>query len=409
MLKNTLFLTIGTIITQLISVLISPILSRLYTPEDFGMLGRLTAFTSIFVAISTLKFDMAIVISRTAKEVKHLINWSEFLIITISLIAIPIYSVIYSSKDFLLLISVFFFIFLFGNSTLFINILTRYKKFIKISYARILNRISSALVQILYGFFSRNVFGLISGVFLGMIVFFIIICKGISVSFLKIFKFNKNSFNDALPTLKKHYRFPLYSAPQVLLNSFSQNIPILLMDLFFGTTMIGLYWFAIKIIKIPIFAISGSIRQTFYQRASKIKTDSELLNLFLKTTRILFLIGLPFIIIGFIISPSFFCFVFGNKWEDAGIYTRWLLPWMFFAFINPPASTLINILNLQSFNLLYDLVLVIFRLLAVYIGGTFFTSLDTIKLFSLVGVLFNIFFMVYIFVNLKTRIKENEN
>ncbi len=404
LLKNTLFLTMGTVITQLISVLISPVLSRLYTPEDFGVLGKLTAFTSIFIVISSFKFDMAIVISKSAKETKHLINWSEFLIITISLIAVPVYAVIYSSTDFFILVSVFLFIFFNGNSILIISILTRYKRFLKLSYAKVFNRISSGIVQIGLGFIFNNVFGLIIGIFVGFITFFIVLSKGVSRSFFRIFKFNKNSYQDALPFLKKHYRFPLYSTPQVLLNSFSQNLPILLMDSFFGTSMIGLYWFSIKIIKIPIFAVSGSIRQTFYQKASSIRSKSELLALFIKTTKLLFLIGLPFVIVGMLISPSFFLFAFGNEWKEAGMYARWLLPWMFFAFINPPAVTLVNILNLQSFNLIYDVILVIVRLSAIYIGGTFFSAIDTIKIFSSVGILFNIFFISYIYIHVKSKI-----
>lgn len=402
LLKNTLYLTMGTVLTQLISVVISPVLSRLYTPEDFGVLGKLTAFTSIFIVISSFKFDMAIVISKSAKETKHLINWSEFLIITISLIAVPIYAVIYSSTNVFILSSIFLFIFFNGNSILIISILTRYKKFIKLSYAKVSNRIASAIVQISFGFIINNVFGLIIGIFIGFITFFVVLSRGVSISF---FKFSKSSFKDALPVLKKHYRFPLYATPQVLLNSFSQNMPILIMDSFFGTTMIGLYWFAIKIIKIPIFAIAGSVRQTFYQKASKISSNSELLTLFIKTTKYLFLLGLPFVVIGFFISPSFFSYIFGNKWAEAGIYARWLLPWMFFAFINPPAVTLVNILNLQSFNLLYDIILVIIRLLAVYIGGTYFNAIDTIKIFSGVGVLFNIFFMGFIYFKLKSKIQ----
>ena len=408
LLKNTLFLTMGTIVAQIISVIISPVLSRLYTPEDFGILGKITAFTSVFVAVSTLKFDMAIVISKSASETRDLINWSEFFIITISLISVPIYAILYSSTDVFILLSIFLFVFFNGNSILIISILTRYKRFIKLTYAKVCNRISSAIVQISLGVLMQNVFGLIIGIFIGFIAFFAFISRGLKTPLYSYLNFSKKNFNSALPVLKKHHRFPLFSAPQVLFNSISQNVPILLMDSFFGTTMIGFYWFAIKIIKIPIFAISGSVRQTFYQKASKIESNSELLALLIKTTKFLFFIGLPILMIGFIISPSVFVIVFGKEWSVAGMYARWLLPWMFFAFINPPSVTLVNILNLQKFNLFYDIVLLVFRLLVIILGGYFFSALDTIKMFSVLGVLFNMFFMGYIYWNLKKEIISYE-
>lgn len=400
LLKNTLFLTVSTIMVQIISVAISPILTRLYTPEDFGILGKLTAFTSIFVVISTLKFDSAIILSTSPKETKHLINWSEFFIIIISIIAVPIYAVAYSSLNVYILLSVFLIIFLNGNVYLFTSIHSRYKNFKELAVAGVSNRLSSAIFQISFGFILNNFFGLIIGQLVGLFTFFAYLNKKVRSSIFRLFKFNILDYREAQPVLKKHYRFPLFTAPQEFLNSLSQNTPLLMMESFFGSSVVGFYWFSMRIISLPISAISGSIRQTFYQKAASLTSNKELLKLLLKTTKVLFLMGLPFIILGFIFSPVLFSFIFGEEWETAGIYTRWLLPWMFFALINPPSSALINIMHLQKFNLIYDIILFIFRLGAVYFGGKYLGALETIIIFSAIGVLFNMFFMGYVYFKL---------
>ena len=406
-LKNTLFLTLSTILVQLITVAISPILSRLYSPEDFGLLGKLTAYTSIFAVISTLKFDMAIMLSTSPKETKFLINCSEFLIIAISLIAIPIYAMLYSNGDPFILFIVFLLIFLNGNLSLFTNIHSRYKNFKGLALASVANRLSSAIYQITFGFFLNNVFSLIIGQLIGLLTYFSYLNKKSKYSILKVIRFDLKNFKDAKPVLKKHYRFPLYTAPQVFLNSLSQNIPLLLMDSFFGSSVIGFYWFSMRIISMPIGAVASSFRQTFYQKASLINSNQELLKLYIKSTKLLFLIGLPFVILGFIFSPFIFSLVFGDEWKEAGLYTRWLLPWLFFGLINPPSSVLINVLNLQKFNLMYDVTLFLFRFTSIFLGGTYLGALETIKIFSGVGVLFNIFYISFVYYYLKNQIRYN--
>ncbi len=405
LIKNTLFLTVATISAQLISVAVSPILSRLYSPEDFGVLGRLVAFTSIFVGISTLKYNMAVVLSKSSKETKHLINWSEFFIIISSILAVPIYAIIYPTSDIYILISVFLIIFLNSNLYLFSSIYTRYKKFKKLSYAKVINRLSSAVFQILFGFILKNFFGLIIGLIVGLITFFGYCSRKVSTfSFIKIFKFNKYAFKEAQPILKKHYRFPLFTTPQVLLNTLSQNTPILMMDFFFGNSVIGFYWFAYRILQIPIVAISNSVRQTFFQKSSRIDSNKDLLSFLIKSTGVLIILGFPFLVIGFFTLPSLFEFIFGSEWVVAGEYAKWLLPWIFLLFINAPSISLITVINLQKSVLIFDACLLVMRIIAVYIGGTYYNPIITIKMFSLVGVVFNIFIISFIFLKVKNRI-----
>lgn len=389
--RNTLLLTVATIFTQLITIGISPILTRIYSPEDYGVLGKITAFTTIFVAISTLKYDMAIVVSKSPKETKQLLCWSEFSILLTATIAVIIYSLIYSFSSWLILISVFLIVFLNGNFYLFTNLHTRYKNFKKLAIARIINRTTSGTFQILFGLIKSNVYGLIFGLVLGLLAFFTYLSRKISLSnFIKIFKFNSNSFKESLPVLKKHYRFPLYTTPQVLLNSLSQSAPLLMMDSFFGSSIIGFYWLAYRILKLPIDSISNSIRVTFYQKSSALKTDKELFMFLIRSTAILFLMGLPFLVLGFFVLPFVFEFAFGQEWALAGEIAKWLSPWMFLLFINTPAISMVPVIKLQKFNLIFDVILVLSRISVVYIGGTYFDALTTIKMFSLVGVLFNV-------------------
>ena len=405
--RNTLILTLATFLAQIIAIVFSPVLSRIFTPDNFGELGKIVAYCSIFVGIASLKYELAIVLSKSSFETKQLIKVSHALIFVFSVISIPIYAVIYNDSNIYILLSILVIIYFNSVYNLIINIYTRYKKFKSIAALKLINKAATVGTQIGLGVFGMGTFGLILGQIMGLFLTLIYSSIKSLKTFRKVIFFDRKSYDEAKPFIKKHYRFPAFTAPQNFLNSLSQNAPILLLDGFFGETVIGLYWFAYRIIQMPIVFVSNSIRQTFYQKASITNPGKDLTILFTKSTRTLFLIALPFITIGMLILPDLFGFVFGEEWKESGVYAKWLLPWVLFLFINPPAVMLIPILDLQKFNLLYDIFLLIARISAICIGGFFFTPLITIILFSLVSSIFNIFIIGFVYYKLKLLNEEN--
>lgn len=399
--RNTLILSLATLLAQLIGIVFSPVLSRLFTPNNFGELGKIVAFSSIFIGVSSLKYDLAIVLSKSAFETKQLIKISHALIVIISLISIPIYAVTYQVFDPYIQLSIIVIIYFNSVYNLIVNIYTRYKRFKSLAILKMINKATTVGTQIGLGVFGLGTFGLIIGQVFGLYLTLLYSSFKSLKTFKKVIFVGRGSYDQAKPVIKKYYRFPMFSAPQNFLNSLSQNAPILILGGFFGETMIGLYWFAYRIIQMPVLLISNSIRQTFYQKASVTNPGKDLTSLFVKSTRTLFLIGLPFIIIGMVTLPYLFELIFSAEWTESGVYGRWLLPWVLFLFINPPAVMLIPILNMQKFSLVYDICLLVARIIVVCTGGYFFTPVITIMLFSLVSSVFNIFIIGFIYNKLK--------
>jgi O-antigen/teichoic acid export membrane protein len=151
--------------------------------------------------------------------------------------------------------------------------------------------------------------------------------------------------------------------------------------------------------------MQNSVNQVFFNRASKVYNEhGNLYDLVLKTTKNLLKIS-AFIFTPLIISSFHLDLLFGEDWVDVGLYSRILLPWLFFAFLSNPITSLIIILNKQKTIVIYDIFLLIFRFLALFLGYYFYKSLViSLMLFSGVGMLFNI--LIFIFL-LKTA-KENK-
>ena len=84
--KSLLTLMSGTIIAQLIPIAISPVLTRLYTPEDFGGFALFISIASIITVISSARYDQAIVLPKKDEEAFNLLILSCIITCVISVI-----------------------------------------------------------------------------------------------------------------------------------------------------------------------------------------------------------------------------------------------------------------------------------------------------------------------------------
>ncbi len=190
---------------------------------------------------------------------------------------------------------------------------------------------------------------------------------------------------------KKYYDFPVYRAPQALINAVSQSLPVLMLAAFFGPAAAGFYVLCLRVLRIPGQLIATSVSQAFYPRIAEADHRGENLNrLIVKTTVVLALVGFVPLALVVAIGPWLFRIVFGPEWVVAGEYARWLAFWIFFAFINRPSMVSIPVLRLQGFLLIFEIMSVFLRLSALLVGFYFKSDVLAILLFSIAGVIFNL-------------------
>ena len=185
----------------------------------------------------------------------------------------------------------------------------------------------------------------------------------------------------------------MYRAPQVFLNVVSQSLPVLMLTSFFGPASAGFYSLGRRVLSMPTQLIGNSVGDVFYPRIAEAANNGEnLTRMIIKATLALAAVGIiPFgIVMAF--GPWLFEFVFGSDWVVAGEYARWIALWTLCAFINRPSVRAIPVLNLQDWFLVYEIISLAARVVALLLGFYLFKS-DTsaIMLFSLSGVVLNAF------------------
>ena len=301
--KNTLILISGTVIAQLLPIAISPILTRLYTPEQFGVLSLFTALSILFGNTVAGKYEQAILLPQKKNDAIHLLAVGT--VLTLGFAAITLVVVIlFAGKISVLLktpqIKPWLFVLplSFTGLSLF-NLLnyygTRKKDYKLIALSKINRATATSLIQIGLSFL-KTAFGLISGLitgyYAGLMTLFYKYAKNKEFKGVKIKKHK-------LIALARYYKkFPFFSAPATLINRLATDMPNYLIPPFFGINELGLYALAFKIMSVPSYFIGDSISQVYTQEISEeLRKTGSVHKTYFSTLKKLTALALPFFLL----------------------------------------------------------------------------------------------------------------
>ena len=412
--RNVLTLMTGTTIAQAIPIAISPILTRLYTPEDFGVFALFISITSILGSISAGRYELAIMLPKKDED-------------AINIFALGFIITSFISLSLLILVIIFndYFVKLLNNEEIklwlyfvpiavfftgiynILNYFNNRKKYYKdISNATILKSIITAIIQLSVGFLKGGVSGLISGQLISQMFANIRLFKNVFKDKILISKISKIKI---IALAKRYKNFPKFSMWSGLLNIASLQIPILILTVFFGATIVGFYALSHRLLSMPMSFIGSSIGQVFYQKSVEIKNNRHMLSeLTFNTYKKLFLIGiLPFSIIT-VFGDYLFAFVFGSSWITAGEYAQVLAIWILFVFITSPLTNLFSTLEKQKEGLYFNIAIFLSRIIVLLIGGLILqNAYYTILIYGIVGAIFWMFWGFYLLSIVGVKLKES--
>jgi lipopolysaccharide exporter len=176
-----------------------------------------------------------------------------------------------------------------------------------------------------------------------------------------------------------------------MLNSLSQSIPTFILSGFFGTSLVGLYGMALRVLVYPSTFLTASMRQVLLQEAAETQARGESnLPRFRKATLWLAVLVLLPTIAVMAVGPWLFSAVLGEEWREAGVYARWLVLWIAFGVVNVPASATLQVLKRQKLLLALEVVLLVGRVVALVIPGALGRAHVAIAAYAGVGVAVNL-------------------
>jgi O-antigen/teichoic acid export membrane protein len=385
-----------------IAIAFSPVITRLYGPEAFGLLGVFLSLAAILAPLSALTYPVAIVLPKNDSEAKGIARLSAHIAVAMALLVAIL--ILMAGDHILALIdaqAISRFALLLPLAMLsdaFMQIakqwLIRKKQFKITARAEALQSFiinsSKAGVGLFYPLASVLIVlsTLGNAIHAGLLALGIKRSRPAMNTNLQEVKHHASLYKLA----KKHYDFPLYRAPQIFINAISQNLPVLMLSALFGPASAGFYAICRRVLNMPSRLIGSAVGSVFYPKITEASHRNEnLTNPIIKATLGLAAVGFfPFAVVA-AFGPWMFGFVFGSEWAVAGEYARWLALWLFFGFINRPSVASIPVLGLQGVFLIYEIVSVLLRAGTLIVGFYLFKNdVLAIILFSLAGVILNI-------------------
>lgn len=371
--RNFLTMLSGNTMSQVIPFVVAPILSRIFSPEEFAVLANFMAIVSVIGIISTGRLELAVPIPVEQKKAQDIVftGFVITLLLGILSILIPLFAYqigeMYNDSQlpkYLWIVPLA--VISFGLLGLTSNWNLRHERFHLLSLGKIIQSVVNNGLAALLGYIGWGIDGLIISWLLSQYVNILILLIGVN----RKVNYKDYGILTLKTTLKEYKDFPLINSLHAFSDIFiTQFLLYWIISTYFGFLELGLFAMMNKYVKAPIVLISSSVSQLFYVEAGKaINKGESLVPIIKKTIRTSVLFAIPFTIILLLAGPIIFKLYLGEKWEIAGVYAQCLAPMLFLYFILSPISGLPILLNKQKKAFVFTLFGYSLTVIALFVG-----------------------------------------
>lgn len=369
--KNVLTLVTGTAVAQAIPLGLSPVLTRLYTPEDFGIFAIYMSIVAVGTVVVSLKYDLAIILPSDEKDAANItclalitaVIISGILLILIFLFSDSLTSILVSETKQEKVIAkwlyfVPFSVLLMGGFNAISFWFNRNSNYKVMAKSKVVNSGSMTGAQLLLGGLKKISIGLIGGFILGRLFAVLYLILGLRKggnSFWRLYDKHK-----MMDMIKRYKRFPMFTLLGEFINVVSNQLPVFLLGRFFSAGILGNYSLMERVLNAPISLLGRSVLDVFKQKASEdYATIGNCKEIFLKTFKTLALLAIIPCLVIFFFGPFLFKLIFGESWTIAGEFAKILSILFFFKFIASPLSYMFNIAEKQHVDLIWQMGLLV--------------------------------------------------
>jgi len=407
LLRNILTVVSGTAGAQALTLAFMPVITRIYGPEAYGVLGTFLSVTLMLIPIAALTYPIAIVLPKRDGDARGLVRLSLLIAL---LMALMVALLLFLSGEalttrlqmqiiqpYLMLVPLV----MFSGAALEISQqwLFRTQRFHITASVAVGHSLLFNSIRTLAGLVQPTALVLVCSTALQHALHAAML--GLAMLRAKPHVDNHNQVDQntkavesvavqpgLLALAQRHRDFPLFRAPVMLINAVSQHLPTLILAVYFGPAAAGFFALCRQAMSMPTNLIGKSVADVYYPRISRAIHDGEpVAAMLIKATAALALVGLvPFsLVVAF--GPWLFALVFGEQWQVAGEFARWLALAEYLVFVSRPCVVAVPALSLQGRFLIFEVFSTSLRVLALFGGAVLIgDALATVQAFSAAGV-----------------------
>ena len=414
-LRSLAILTSGSFLAQVIIVICSPIMTRLYSTEQIGEYTLVLTAVGLFGSVICARYDMAIVAEEDEKKVISLAALSLLISIVLSIIVSIGYSIYYLYKGYTVrqilfcCFCILILLVLVGLGNILISYNNRCKEYKLMTSVNLIRAVAKQGIMIIGGLTWPTAWILIISE-IGGTIFGV---KRQSESLMKKtdhFKdFKKVTWNNLIEVGVKHKKQALFSTPALFANNFSySSINLFIVDIF-GKSTLGLYSVSYRLLGLPLTLISTNVSRLYFEEAARqFEKEGHYDKILIRTTLIMIAISIPMTAVLMLMAPQFCSVFFGKEYYTAGIYLRYLAPMFGVRFIVSPISVGMIISQKQQYELIFQIGFVIMSLISYVATRLFDWSIDYYLV--LISCLYSLVYIVFYIALIKiSKEKEIQN
>ena len=401
---------------QAINLALIPVIMRIYGPEAFGVVGTFQSLTIILIPWCALTYPMSIVLPQSERDARGLIRLSLLMAALIcGLTALLLYGWGEQAShalgvDLLIPYLMWLPVVMFSSA-----VLETTQQWLYRNQRFTLTARAATLHALIYNA-TRSGAGLIMATAPVLVItssLYYVIHSGLLLIGIRlrrepgVFKASSETKDEPVKTLRQlaaEYRdFPLFRAPQVLINALSVHMPTLVLASAFGAVPAGFFALCLQVLAMPSNFIGKAVGSVYYPRITEaIHARDPVAGLLLRGVLGMSLAGVaPFAAL-VIAGPWLFDLAFGGQWHTAGEYARWLAISEFAGFIGGPCLVAIPVLSLQKVFLVFEIVSTSLRISAVLAGAFFFKDpVAVVMAFAAANVLINLSMIAIVLIKAK--------
>jgi len=383
----------GSVLSQLLTIAGSPLLTRLYSPEQFGLLALFVAIVSSVVVVSSFRYEATIPLPEQDEDAVRItllslsaVFFCALLVSVVILFAGPPLLTALKAKALIPFAWLIPLALLAAGSYQVLSFwAVRKHEFTALSGTRLRQSLCTLGVQLLGGIGGFGLIGLLAGDTLG---------RGAGcISLGRLLPFSKQYFSvEGLSRIvqigRRYAMFPLVGTWTVMLNTLSIQLPFALLNTYFSEGITGSYALAYRVLGLPSSVVGQAVGQVLFARISSRKNESEFIRITTERITIaLFALSFPFFFVLFAGGKEIFGHIFGSNWIQAGQFAQLLSPWLFLWLISMPLSNLLTIKERQGLIFLFAVFVFVLRFGAIWIGAQLRSGMSAILFLSISGVI----------------------
>ena len=352
LLNDSLIMILSSGIAQIILMITIPIISRLYSPNEFGVFTLFSNIVTVLIPIINGRYDLLIITAESVKKANILSKISFIISLIIILILIPISIIyIYIHPEYILETSLVMLILLLVSLTnIFTSYLNREKNYRMLGLINISRAFFMSIIQIILGYLSFGSVGLIIGFAFSYIA-------GVTIgykSFKSYFKIVKNK-NLIIKQFVDNKNQLLFSTPSIFLNSLSFSIVIFFISILFTNEDVGIYGMVIRILGVPITIISSGLSKIFMQTSNEYYiSEGSFRKQLINFTLILITLSLFMYIPFYFINDNLITSILGSEWVDTILVIKIVIPMFMIRLIVSTVSLSVIVFNKQHMELFFQ-------------------------------------------------------